>query len=121
MQVNPSVAATAGNTAGAAVAPPAASPARTVRGGVISARSSVSDQFRRRHSWQRILAERRCAVPCWLASFVVHLALAIVLGSLIVPEGKAPLPPLLLSFASAISDVEQSTPAPEPAVVEMPR
>jgi tetratricopeptide (TPR) repeat protein len=70
---------------------------------------SVVEPYGRRHARHTALAERRDALRCWLASFVLHLALAIGLGSLLLPQLKSPPRPLLLSFAARLSDAEQST------------
>lgn len=79
---------------------------------------SLAEQLRRRHSWRREWGERRRYVPCWLASFVVHLTLIVTLGSLIVPQTDDPfLRPILLSFAESLA----AKPASEspPAAVKL--
>ena len=80
----------------ALVAAPVAPPVRRIAG----AKLSAVERMRLRNSWKRAARQRLSALPCWLASLVLHMAAMIVLGTLMVPEVDHPfLHPLLLSFA----------------------
>ena len=111
MRVDPSVA----STSDASAAQPAATSPQPRRAAPAS--WSVLQSYRRRHSWQSGNGDRRDALRCWLASFVLHLALTIALGSLLLPVSKAPPRPLLLSFATELSEVKSSPPAEKVASV----
>lgn len=68
----------------------------------------------RRRKW---FEESRRNLPCWLASMVLHMALVIVLGSLVVPPAARQLvtATLLLSF----SEEEPQAASREPALAAM--